>query len=243
MSVKMTNEQVKVLKAELKKQIEQLTSKTGNPTSYRLANKEPYSNSSELVADQERLKQSVAEYYSLIECFDVATLTLKKSLSFTDGRFTLRYNPQKNMWNFYDGSEYKSSDVRFSDDGETCTVYVPVRNSDTNGELVNYIYTLKTASAPDPIVEKAKAEPACNKIDEGLGAVAQPTNSYMESLGFVFDKTYHKWRKPTPLEYEEKQKADPNYQPAKKPEEKKKGFGFSSFLGKGSKEPKERLRR
>ncbi len=237
MSSNLSNDEIKSKKLSLKKEIEQLSSKTDNPSSIRLKNGEPYVHSQEYQADLIKIERLVKEFNSLIESFDVASATLKKSLSFSDGRYTIKFDPQRNKWNFFDGSEYKSSDVRFSENGEEAKVYVQVCNSDTHGERVNYIYTFKTASTPDPVVEKAAPIP-CDKITEGVATLRQDNDAYMKSLGFVFDTTYKRYRRPSPEEYCATLKSA-----KKEPEKKKSGFGLGSFLGKGNKESKERLRR
>ena len=222
----MNNDEIKTKKAELKKQIEQLSDKTEHPSSFRTKDKEPYVSSPEFEVDKEKLKQKVKEFNSLIESFDVASATLKKTLLFSDGMYTLKYSPQKDRWDMYIGEEYKSSDVRFSDDGETAKVYVLTRSSDTYGQLANYVYTFKTPSTPDSIVEKAKPIP-CSKIIEGLAAQPTTDEEYYKKMGLVLDPVYKRWRKPTPDEYCATLKS------VKKPEAKtKKGISFGKFLGK-----------
>lgn len=227
----LTNDQIKEKKSELKKQIEQLNDKTSNPESYRTSEHGPYVNTPKHEADKEKLSQLLIEYGKLIVSRDVGSATLKKSLSFTNGMYTLKYTPEKNRWDFYIGQEYKTSDVRFSEDGEEAKVHVPTCNSDTHAELEDYVYSFRTASSPDLIVEKAQAIP-CSKVIEGLSAQPCTDKEYMAKMGYFWDETYKKYRKQIPEEYEQKQKADPKYQAPKKKEEKKRGLLFSSFLSK-----------
>lgn len=73
------------------------------------------------------------------------------------------YVPEKNRFDFYIGNEYQRGTVVFNEEGNEATVTVPTLNSDTHGELVNYIYTVKIAKPIDPIVQQTKAEPLLTK--------------------------------------------------------------------------------
>ena len=231
MSVKLTNEQIKARKAELKKLIEQLSSKTGNPSAYTLSDHQPYTGSPMEALDKVKLEQSLAEFGSLIESFDVATATVQKILTFSDGNYTIKYIPQKNRFDFYIGNEFRSSDVTFSEDGKSTKVIVPTRNSDTHGEIVNYVYTLNIPEPKDLTVKKAIAEPACSKVEEGLASLKQ-NDEYWKQYGYVKDANTGRMRKPTPEEY----CATLNQKrPMKDTKIGRNGLSFSKFLGKGTK--------
>ena len=83
--------------------------------------------------------------------------------------------------------------------------YVPTCNSDTHGELEDYVYTFRTSSNPRPHCLVSKAIP-CSKVIEGIASIPSNDKEYMRKLGYVWDETYKKYRHQTPLEYEEKQK-------------------------------------
>ena len=107
------------------------------------------------------------------------------------------------------------------------------KNSSQQGELEDYVYTFKTASTPDAIVEKAQPV-RCSKIIEGVAAVPSTDREYMLKMNYIWDEQYKRYRKRSPLEYEQIQRASPDYQPAKS-KETKKGIKFSSFLGRKKK--------
>ena len=146
------------------------------------------------------------EYRSLPNVsYVVADLTMKQSISLSDTIFNLKYRPDKDRWDFYDSNQYLSSDVKFDENGKSGKVTVPTRNSDTHGELVDYVYNFSVAPLFDEIAIKLskidKPKP-CNKLAEGTATLKQAEDSYMEKqLGYVKDTTYNIWRKPTPQEY------------------------------------------
>lgn len=223
--ISMNNEQIKTRKLELKKEIEQLSDKIGNPTAYTLADHQPYVNSPQLALDKEKLKQKVAEYNSLVESIVVAELKMDKVISFTDGVHTIKYVPKANRYDFYVGQEYQKGKVVLSEDGTTATVTVPTVNSGTHGETVNYVYKVKILEPKDQIVKKSKCEPRCSKIDEGMAMIFNPDEQMMRNSGFIKDPLYHVWRKQTPEEYQAKLIQEQK----KKPKQPKKGNGKLSF--------------
>ena len=226
-----SNEQEIKRKSELKIEIEAMERRLTSSASITLRDG-PYANSEMHRSDKVKIVKLLEEYNALVNVFYEETIVMDKQLSFSDSRYVLKYNPQKNRWDLYEGTVYMTSDVVFTDDENAVATHRTI-TSDQHGEGVNHVYIIKCKVSPDPIVERAKAIP-CTKVEEGLGMVTPPNRDYMESLGFVFDKLYHTWRRPTPEEYEQKQKADPNYIPAKGKEVKKKGVSFSSFLGRGN---------
>lgn len=224
----MDNAEIKAKKLELKKEIEQLSSKTTNPSSIRTKDGQPYVNSPELAVDKEKLNQKVAEFNSLVESFVVANLTMDKILTFSDGNHTIKYVPKKNRFDFYIGNEYQRGTVSFGEDGESATVTIPMTNSDTHGELVNYIYKVKIAKPIDPIVKQAKAERPCSKLAEGTATLNQD-DAYWKSLGFVKDANTGTMRKMNPEEYDQTLKKQ---QKKAVPVKKNSKISFGRFLKK-----------
>ncbi len=214
----MDNEQVKKRKFEIKARLQELETKIGNPTAYKTANKEPLvGNLQPLIEERNNL---LAEYNQLPnESYEAATLRMKKTVFLSDGQYTLKYIPEKNRWDFYNGNEYKCSNVTFLDD-DNAKVSVTVCNSDTHGELIDYIYTIKVAPTVDLIVKKTKPVQPCSKIDEGLAAIPSKDDAYLKSMGLVKDANTGALRKQTPEEYDQQLKK----QQKKAEQPKKKGF-------------------
>ena len=227
----LTNDQIRERKAVLRREIEQLTSKIGNPDAYTTKEGQPFRISKDFAIAQEELRTKVDEYNTLIESFVVANLRLNKVITFTDGNYVIKYVPEKGRFDFYAGSEYIKGTVKFSEDLTEATVTCPTVNSDTKGETVNYIYKIRINEPKDIVVKKIQPKP-CSMVEEGLGMVTKPDSSFMTSMGYVVDEASGQWRLQTPLELEAKQKADPKYiGPKAKPESKKSGFG-GLFKGK-----------
>lgn len=225
MSNKLTNEEIVARKATVKKQIEYLTSKTGNPTAYSLSNGNPYTGSKQAEDDKKKLRELVDEYNSLIVSIVVANLRLNKVITFTDGNYVIRYVPKKDRYDFYIGSEYKRGKVEFNEDLTEATVTCPTVNSDTHGETVNYIYKVKINEPKDVVVKKTNPKP-CGMVEEGLAMVREPDASFMERCGYVKDPVYNKWRRQSPSEMQAKIDQA-------KPKPTKKGFsGHFSFKRK-----------
>jgi hypothetical protein len=211
----MTNEQIKERKQVLRKEIEQLTSKLGSPDSYTTKEGQPFRISKEFAIAQEELRKKVDEYNTLIESFVVANLRLNKVITFTDNNYVIKYVPEKNRYDFYAGSEYIKGTVKFSEDLTEATVTCPTVNSDSHGELVNYIYNVKILEVKDIVVKRVQPKP-CSLIDEGMATVGQD-DAYWARMGFVKDAATGEMRRQTPLEMEAKTKQA-------KPESKK-GLG------------------
>lgn len=211
-------------RADLKAQITTLNDKLSNPTSYRIGLHQPYINSQAETDDRKKLNELIKKYQSLPNPSIVeAELVMKKSLSFTNGRYVLKYIPENDGWQFYDGSVYLTSNVKFSEDGETAEAINTTVSSDNYGEPVDRIYRMKVKSSLDPIVEKAQATP-CSKIIEGIAAVPSTDRDYMKKMGYIWDETYKTYRKQTPDEF------CATIKQVKKQPEKKKGPIFSKFL-------------
>jgi hypothetical protein len=194
-----------------------------------LADHQPYVNSPKQALDRVKREQLLAEYNSLVESIDVATVTVQKILTFSDSSYTIKYIPQKNRFDFYIGNEYRSSNVTFSEDDKIAKVIVPTRNSDTHGELVNYVYTLKIAEPVNPTIKKAKAEPPSNKIEEGLAAKPSKDDTYFKSMGLVKDSINGTLRKQTTQEYDEQLKQQ---QKKAVPSQKNSKISFGRFFKK-----------
>jgi hypothetical protein len=218
----LTNEQIKERKQVLRKEIEQLTSKIGNPDAYTTKEGQPFRISKDFAIAQEELRKKVDEYNTLIENFVVASLRLNKIITFTDGNYTIKYVPEKNRYDFYIGNEYRKGTVAFNEELTEATVTCPTVSSDTKGELVNYIYKVQIAEPKDIVVKRIQPKP-CSKVDEGLAMTTKPDSAFMESMGYVIDAGTGAWRMQTPLEMEAKTKQS-------KPESKK-GLG-GLFRGK-----------
>jgi len=220
-------------RAELKAKISALNEKLCNPSVYRIDKDTPYSYSSQMEADRIKLNDLLKEYRTIANVqVSEGTIELKKHLSFRNDLYELRYVPEKDAWHFYRGSIFLTDKVTFPDD-ETALVTHTTVSSDNYSEPVDHIYTLKCKSSPDAIVTKAKPVP-CTIVDAGI-AVMKQNDDYWKSLGFIKDKETGALRRQTPLEYEAKQKADPNYQAPKTKAVQKKGIKFSSFLGRKNK--------
>ncbi len=172
MSDQLANDQIKERKLILRNEIEQLTSKLGNPDAYTTKEGQPFRISKEYVIAKEELNKKVEEYNSLIESFVVANIKLNKVITFTDGNYTIKYIPEKNRYDFYIGNEYRKGTVAFNEELTEATVTCPTINSDTKGELVNHIYKVKILEPKDIVVKKIKPKP-CSKIEEGLAMVNQ----------------------------------------------------------------------
>lgn len=218
------NEQIKARKEALRKEIERLKDKISNPSAFRTADGQPYVLSPMFEEDKKKFEEIVAEYNSLVESFDVATLTMKRIIHLADGRFTLKYRPEFNRWDFYDGNQYKGSNVEFLDE-DNAKITIPTQNSDTHGETVNYVYTIKIAPTINATVAKLAQPKPCTKVEEGLAMMQNPDDALMESMGYVKDPiAENKWRKQTPLEYDEKLKQQQK-KPAKTKKDSKCLFG------------------
>ncbi len=221
----LTNEEIKAKRLALQKEIEYLNSKVNNPTAYSLKDG-PYVNSEMHREDKVKLSKLLERYRALVNVYDEGVIVMDKYLYFSDGRYVLKYVPQKNRWDLYDGTLYMTSDVVFTDDGETAVATHKTQNSDMYGEIVSHVFTIKCKVSPDPIVNRAKPIP-CTIIDVGLGLAAQDAG-YWEKYGFVKDANDGRLRQPTTAEYDAVLKTK---QVAKKETPKKKGFGLGSFLG------------
>jgi hypothetical protein len=222
----MSKNQISDKRKELKEKITALNDKLSNPSSYRVGLHQPYINSQAETEDREKLNGLIKEYQNLPNPSIVeAELVMKKSISFTNGRYVLKYNPDKDSWQFYDGTVYLTSNIKFSEDGETDEAINTTVSSDNFGEPVDRIYRMKVKSSTDPIVEKAQPIP-CSKIIEGVAAIPNTEKDYMLKMGYVWDETYKKYRKPTPDEY-----CATLHSIKKVPEKNKRGLSFSSFLG------------
>lgn len=197
----MNNDEVKVKRLEIRKEIEQLSSKIGNPTAYTLADHQPYSDSPLFALDKEKFKQKLEEYRALPNVrVEEGQVTPKKCLSFSNDRYTLKYIPSKDEWQFYDGSIYMTNNVNFSEDGESAEAIHTTVNSDNYGEPVDHIYRMKCASVPDKIVERAEPIP-CSKVAEGLATLKQD-DDYWKRMGLVKDANTGRMRKMNTDEYD-----------------------------------------
>lgn len=220
----LSEEQRMARRKTLAKEIEELNTKVGNPSDYFTSDKQPYRNSPEYLKDQELLKGKLCEYHTLTPKIVGPHLRMKSNLSFTDGRYILKYNYKVGKWDLYDGTDFLTRDVVFNAEGTEATMTVPVQNSTTHGETWHYIYSMKVLPNEDPILKK-RVEPRCTIADEGEAMVKRPDNSFMSSMGYVVDANTGTWRRQTPLEYEAKTK-----QTLAKPESKRGLGGF--FRGK-----------
>jgi hypothetical protein len=202
----LTNDQIRERKSVLRREIEQLTSKIGNPDAYTTKEGQPFRISKDYAIAQEELNKKVAEYNTLVESFVVANLRLNKIITFTDGNYTIKYVPEKNRYDFYIGNEYRKGTVAFNEELTEATVTCPTVSSDTKGELVNYIYKVQIAEPKDIIVKRTQPKP-CSLVEEGEAMVSKPDSSFMTSMGYVVDESSGQWRMRTPLEYEAQMKA------------------------------------
>lgn len=218
----MDNNEIKIRKKELREEIQRLSEKIGNPTAYNLGNYHPYVNSPMFEEDKKKLEEDVTEYNLLVESFDVATLRMQKIIQLADGRFTLKYRPEYDRWDFYEGNEYMGSKVEFIDN-DNIKVTIPTQNSDTHGEIVNYIYTIKIVPTVNATVAKLAEPKPCSKLEEGTATLNQD-EAYFAKLGLVKDKTYNTYRRISPFEYDEQLKKQQK-KPAKTKKDGKTLFG------------------
>jgi hypothetical protein len=222
--VPLTNEQKIARKASLKKEIEALDQKIGQAHSYRTAQGQPMVGSPELKEAKEQLTAKVSEYNSIIIEIEASTLTMKNNLSFSDTRYVLKYSYAKGgQWQFFDGSDFLSSMVTFNEEGTQARILVPIRNSDTHGELYHYVYTVNITDPKDSVLKinnNPKDRP-CGLAEAGLAVMKQNDDGgFMKQCGYVRDAVTKQWRRPTPDEYCATQKPTKQAKP-----ERKKGFG------------------
>ena len=86
--------------------------------------------------------------------FREEAISVKKYLSYSNGRYILKYVAEKDRWSTNHGSQYMSSKVKFLDE-DNVEVTVTTVSSDNYGEPVYHIYSLKVVPSVDPIIQKA----------------------------------------------------------------------------------------
>lgn len=156
----MNNDEAKAKRLELKKEIEQLNSKIGNPTAYTLADHQPYNDSPMHALDKVKVGKLLEEYRALPNVqFKEDAITVKKYLSYSNGRYTLKYVAEKDRWDMYDGTQYMTSNVKFLDENMIEVTNTTI-SSDNYGEPVDHIYTLKVAPSVDSTIENSKPLPS-----------------------------------------------------------------------------------
>jgi hypothetical protein len=212
----MTNEEVKARKFEIQKRVQQLSANIGNPTvRYQTPNGEQLA--------KEELGKLITEYRALpVEEVEVTTLTMGKIIALSDDRYILKYIQGSKRWDFYEGSQYKTSNVEWLDES-TAKVSVPTTNSDTHGETVNYVFRVKVAPTVDPLVANlAKPQPLPHQpLHPENKITPNKDDLLMKGLGYIIDANTGRWRKQTTQEYDEKQQQQ---KIESKKEEKKKRF-------------------
>ena len=148
-----TNDQVRAKKVELAKQIAEIE-KVMNSSNYR--NKDGCGFTKAEIDEMKAKKAKLlTEYKALpnIQCSE-GVISVNKFVTFTNDRYVLKYYAPKKRWDFYDGSQFLSSDVTFLDENTVKIVHTTV-NSDNYGEPVDHIYILKVGAPKDSVIMKA----------------------------------------------------------------------------------------
>lgn len=223
----MNQEELKIKKRELLTEIETLQNSVGNPSVI-------YPSVEAQKAAIKRLNDLIAEYQSMPRTeFLAATLPVGIAISFSDGngRFSLRYNGA-GRFDFYEGSQYKSSDIEWSEDCSTAKVKVGVMNSDTQGEMWEYVYILNVAPINDPMIRKLFniTQPVtAQEPKQPEDKKKYPDDLSMSGFGFVRRPETGQWVSKGVYDAEQKakQEAEKAQQPQPAPATKKRKGLFS----------------
>jgi hypothetical protein len=149
----LTNEQVIAKKTELSKQIQQIE-KVLNSSNYRAKDGCGFSQAeiNEMKAKSAKL---LAEYRALPNIqFNEGVIPVNKMVIFSNGRFILKYVAEAKRWDFYDGTQYMTSNVTFLDENTVKIIQTTI-NSDNYGEPVDHVFILKVGTPNDPVIQKA----------------------------------------------------------------------------------------
>jgi len=213
----MNQEELKSRKKEIQLRVQQLERDIGNPNVI-------YPSIEAAKAAKQELNDLIAEYQTLpLEERLVTTLTMGVSITLGDqnNRYSLRY-VGNGKWYFYEGSIFRTSDVEFNADYTEAKVKVGTVNSDTQGEIVNYVYIVKIFPVNDPVITKVLKlkEPAIpQEPKQPEQPKAHPQDLSLTGFGIIYTPDGRLMSKTL---YEKEQKAKLEAEEAAQPKETKK---------------------